>query len=485
MRRSVVSRPDGPRVALIVDHPQRDLAGLTLTAVELCQHGFTCHFVPLNLQDRELFALAPDFVVLNFLRRGTEPLAHGLVEAGIGLGLLDTEGIVWAEYKDYTDLLWEEAGLRGAVECLCLWGEKLGQHLAQQGLFAADRMRVTGCPRFDFYAPQWRAVLAQPVDRGDRCILLNTQYSMTNPRFTTVERHIQDFRSHFGWSEESIRTKMEIERAAVGATIALAEDLARDFPAVPLVIRPHPHESPEPYRRALADRPNVSFSLGGPVQPDIFRAAVVIQRNCTTSVEAGLAGVPTLSPDWIPSWFRMELAERVSLPTQTYPELRSVVADIFDGGAPAQVPVRRELDQVIRDWFCANDGCSHRRVTQALLPVLRGRPGPQLDRCYRGLHGLLGPTAWDRVTLGRRLRHVLGLPVEFSFGRLRTVAPSYWSTTDKRFDATAVTALATRIQQARLAQGHSTLPVSVDQARDRGAYHFGYCGHAVTMSPAS
>jgi len=484
MRRSVVNRTDGPRVALIVDHPQRDLAGLTLTAVELCQHGATCHFVPLNLQDRELFALAPDLVVLNFLRRGTESLARGLLEAGIGLALLDTEGIVWAEYKDYTDLLWQDAGLRDAVECLCLWGEKLGQHLAQRGLFAADRMHVTGCPRFDFYAPQWRAVLAQPVEPGERCILLNTQYSMTNPRFTSVERHIKDFRAHFGWSEESIAAKMEIERAAVGATIGLAEDLARDFPDVPLVLRPHPHENPEPYRRALADRPNVSFSLGGPVQPDIYRAAVVIQRNCTTSVEAGLAGVPTLSPDWIPSWFRMDLAERVSMPTHSYPELRSVVADILGGGVPAAAAVQRELDQVIRDWFCANDGFSHRRVTQALLPVLRGRPGPDLNRCYRGLHGLLGSTAWDRVTMGRRVRHALTLPVEFSFGRLRSVASSYWSATDKRFDATAVTALATRIQQARLAQGHVTLPVSVGQSRDRGAYHFGYCGHAVTMVSA-
>jgi hypothetical protein len=74
--------------------------------------------------------------------------------------------------------------------------------------------------------------------------------------------------------------------------------------------------------------------------------------------------------------------------------------------------------------------------------------------------------------------------VEFSFGRLRTVTPGYWSSTDKRFDANAVATLAARIEQASLAQGHATLPVSVGQARDRAEYHFGYRGHAVTMSPA-
>src|SRR6476661_4070842 len=46
-----------PRVAFIVDHPQRDLAGLTLTAFELCQKGIHSHLVPLNLQQTEVFGL--------------------------------------------------------------------------------------------------------------------------------------------------------------------------------------------------------------------------------------------------------------------------------------------------------------------------------------------------------------------------------------------------------------------------------------------
>ena len=81
-----------PRVALVVDHPQRDLPGLVLTAFALCQRGIVCHLVPLNLQDRELPALAPDLVLLNYLRLGNQAVTCALLAAGVRIGLLGTPG---------------------------------------------------------------------------------------------------------------------------------------------------------------------------------------------------------------------------------------------------------------------------------------------------------------------------------------------------------------------------------------------------------
>jgi hypothetical protein len=65
-----------PRVALVVDHPQRDLGGLVLIALELCRRGVHVHLVPLNLQEQELWALTPDLVVLNYVRPGNDRLAR-------------------------------------------------------------------------------------------------------------------------------------------------------------------------------------------------------------------------------------------------------------------------------------------------------------------------------------------------------------------------------------------------------------------------
>ena len=472
-------------VALIVDHPQRDLAGLVLTAFELCQYGVTCHLVPLNLQYNELFALAPEFVVLNYVRRGTEGLARDLAAAGISFGLLDTEGIVWAEYKDYTELLWEDSRLRAGVRCLCMWGENLAKHLAQDGLFPAERLHVTGCPRFDLYAPQWRSVIAEAVEsEGSPSprVLLNTQYSMTNPRFSTVDEHVRHFRLVLGWSDAEIEHRMTIEREAVVQTVTLVRNLALDFPGARLIVRPHPHESPRPYEEALGHLRNVKFSLSGSVQPEIFRAAIVIQRNCTTAVEAGLAGVPALSPEWIPSWFRMELADRVSIPAQSYAEMHSYVSGALAGNDLRTPERTAELRAVVREWFCANDGEAHKRVAAVLRDQINEVPGPNLERCLRRVHGVADTWSWTPAHLGQRMRHALRLPVDFSFRSMRSISHCHWENTDKRFWASEVRSLVERIRLARAAQGSSILPVTVRQSRDCGAYHLGFAGHAVTMA---
>jgi hypothetical protein len=363
-----------------------------------------------------------------------------------------------------------------------MWGEKLTAHLAETGLIGRERMRVTGCPRFDFYAPQWRAVLENGSPRTPG-ILLNTQYSMTNPRFSTVEQHIRDFQDQFGWSRDSIELKMAIEREAVALTVTLARDLARDFSHVRLTVRPHPHEDPAIYRQALEGYPNVRFSVGGPVQPEIFGAVAVIQRNCTTAVEAGLAGVPALSPDWIPSWFRMELADRVSVPTGSYPEMRDRLLAILAGDGGADREKSEEICAVVREWFCANDGLSYQRVADTVLDrtVQRGRV--DRDRCYRLLHGLSGESEWSRAHLGRRLRHALRLPVDFSFRHVRSLPSTRWTSTDKYFGVKEVAELATRIRAARAGQGLPTRPIGVRQSRETGDYLGGYAGHSVTMRP--
>src|SRR5215470_7793460 len=134
---------DQPHVALVVDHPQRDLAGLVLTALDLAQRGIVCHLVPMNLQEREIWALAPDFVLFNYLRRSNERFARSLIDAGIAFGVLDTEGAVWPDPDEYASLLWKDATLRAKARCVCLWGARLASFLIDRGFFTRDQIVVT------------------------------------------------------------------------------------------------------------------------------------------------------------------------------------------------------------------------------------------------------------------------------------------------------------------------------------------------------
>ncbi|MBW1856432.1 MAG: hypothetical protein JRJ00_17540, partial [Deltaproteobacteria bacterium] len=88
--------PTKLRIALLVDNPYRDLPGLVLVAWRLCQNGATCYLVPVNLRNNEVWSLAPDFILLNHFRTIYEDFVKNLMEAGILVGILDTEGSVFS-----------------------------------------------------------------------------------------------------------------------------------------------------------------------------------------------------------------------------------------------------------------------------------------------------------------------------------------------------------------------------------------------------
>ena len=467
-----------PSVALIVDHPQRDLAGVVLTAFHLCQQDVDCHLVPHNLEEREIFALAPDFVLLNFFRPVNQALARRLVQAGIRVGVLDTEGGVWPNEAAYAELLWQDAELRRHLRCVCLWGPRLANYLVTQGLLSADQVAVTGCPRFDFYHGDWRSVLSNAEDHGASRILINTNFSVSNPRFATVVQNVRQAREEFGLPAERVAAAIDDEREAIVAMIDLAQQLARDYPAAEIVFRPHPFEDTDLYRRRLSGAKRIVVDNGGPVQPEIGRAAVVIQRSCSTAVEAGLAGVPTLSPQWVPAPTLNPMAELVSVPCASYGDLRTRVDAILGGAYDTPEEIRDAIACVTSDWFCRPDGLAHRRVGAAVLSALASGRTVDGARCERELYGLDRAAKPGPARLGRSLRYRLGLPSDWSFRRMRRVPPR--NKPGKSFGVVDVRVLADRIQQAPAARGTRRLMVNVADADSR--YRRRLLGQSITLT---
>lgn len=474
-------------IALIVDHPQRDLAGLVLTAFELCQRGHSCDLVPLNLKDTEIWALAPDFVLVNYLRRFNEPFLRRLVRAGIPYGLLDTEGAVFSSFEEYAELHCEDPALLRGARCACIWGPRLARWLVEQGVYDADRVTVTGCPRFDLYAPRWREVLLDTVADGAPArprILVNTNFSIVNPRFTSSEENIAVYHAELGWSRERLATYTGIEREAIAATIDLARLIAVRFPACTVVVRPHPHESPEPYRAALAGVPNVELNVDGPVQPQIFRAAAVVQRSCTTAIEAALAGVPTLSPRWITPPMEAPMAEVVSIGCESPDEVCARLSEILAGGWVPDETLLRETACVVAEWFHGRDGLAYRRVANVVTAAVAEWGERRVDErlCRRFMYTLYRDER-RRPHPSDRARRALGLSPHWSFRRMRVVPELSWLAGDKAFGTDEVRALAARVERAYRAGGSAARPVVVRSARDAGRYrHPGFLGQSVTLA---
>jgi len=200
-----------PRVVLVVDNPLRDLPGLILVAWKLCQSGVNCFLVPMYYLTREVWGLSPDFVLINYLRMNNQRAVRHVMNAGFPVGVLETEGGVFsvlppagvrgndgladrdpdtpvAAWEEYALTMASEEKTRSRIARFCAWSEPFAAYASQRGWYRPDQITVTGTPRMDFYAREWREVACGVASvfharYGDPMVLINGSFPLANPRF--------------------------------------------------------------------------------------------------------------------------------------------------------------------------------------------------------------------------------------------------------------------------------------------------------------
>ena len=477
------------RIALVVDNPCRDLPGLVLLAMHLCQEGVTCYLVPFNLQNNEIWFLNPDFVLLNYLRRNNESLAETLAKLGIRFGVLDTEGAPRLEV--YVKTLAPTSTLRYRISCYCCWGAKLAEHLNQEGWYRDEQIMVTGAPRFDFYVHPWReaALRASPyAETYPRpIVLIMGNFPLANPRFTSPEQEGRMMTELFGYNRSDIINWQNIQRQTLLGMVNLANNLAMRFAQVTFVYRPHPFERLETYLGLLEQRDNLHLVKMGTVDGWLLRASAVIHRSCFTAVEAGIAGIPAFQPGWIPTSAKLPTSEAVSIQCETEKELSQTLESVLTGNFVRPAYIQYRLDEVIHDWFFQIDGRAHERVAECILRNLPTEAGRrQLYQWRNSYYGLRLQGKSLRSVTSSALKKLLGLPNGWSFRRWDVVpASTPWEQSEKFFDAEQVRALIDAIQVCvRDRSKEPPRKVGVLSAQERGDYHSGYLqGRSVTVFP--
>lgn len=472
-----------PHIALVVDNPFRDLPGLVLVAARLAASGATCHLVPLLRVDMELRALAPDLVLLNYVRPSNERLVRALVQADIGIAVHDTEGGVLTDLGVFDRCLLGDADLRNVIALYCVWGEVLAEHLVKAGFFRADRVALTGAPRFDFYAPQWRAaaLAASPYAGSTRqpMVLVNGNFTLANPRFQSPEQELRVAIEVFGEEPDEALAWQSRDRAALEGTVAMINHLAARHPDTTFLMRPHPFERLETYQGMLDDRPNLRLEKRGTVDGWILRSSAVLQRSCTTAIEAGMAGVPALSPDWIPSPMPVPAADAASVHCATLDELDAGVAAALTGSLAIPESVSSELGATVRKWFRAVDGRSAELVADALLSVARPLPRERRRKDARAI-GEADPTG----SIGRRSRAAARVMAKAALpGRVgnmrRGRSESVLGRSDKSFSVGDVTTL---VHALGVSDADLSTAVTVGSARADYANAIRF-GRTVTIRP--
>ena len=169
-------------------------------------------------------------------------------------------------------------------------------------------IHVTGNPRNDMLRPELHGFYAEEVRSiretyGD-FVLINTNFNHINAFFPA--QNLFKPAKHPG-------EPPQFGKAGVGMTLPYAEglkdhkiaifqafqglipELARAFPQLSIVVRPHPTEGQDVYHRIAAGQARIHVTNEGNVVPWLLAARALIHNGCTTGVEAYVMRIPAIT----------------------------------------------------------------------------------------------------------------------------------------------------------------------------------------------
>lgn len=212
-----------------------------------------------------------------------------------------------------------------------MWGQNTFNRVAAKWPQYKHKLRVVGHPKFDLYRKM------QKTERGAGYLLVSTSFVIGNPKngeaafLQRLRRTCGDAFDLFDWGEKARHSKnIRIELTK------LVQELAAAFPQLKIVVRPHPAENKDYYYSKLSDLDSVSISAGGSksFREDLKGALAVLHHDCSTGIEATIAGYPVISySPFDDTEHSQQLAVDASKQASTQDEVKRLIANLIDSDA--------------------------------------------------------------------------------------------------------------------------------------------------------
>jgi len=248
------------------------------------------------------------------------------------------------------------------VSHLFAWGEE-NARLWRQYPHLPDGIpiHVTGNPRSDMLRHELRPFYQKEVEEfkaryGD-FILVNTNFNHVNafgPDMNLFRptknsgRKAKFGRAARGMSREYAEGLRDHKQVVFQDFQLIIPLLEKAFPENAIVVRPHPTENHEVYRKIADQCQRVHVTNEGNVVPWLMATKAVIHNGCTTGVEAYLTGTPAIS-------YRASIDETYDNGFYRLPNLMSHQCFNFE-------ELQDVLQKVLKGEIGAADGDERRRL---------------------------------------------------------------------------------------------------------------------------
>lgn len=165
-----------------------------------------------------------------------------------------------------------------------------------------DKIVPVGHPRFDFLRPELRNLLEHSAEilkkKYGPFILVTTRFGIYN-HYNGRDFGMEVLRQkgYFCNPQEKdfYTRRFQYDGERFSSFVKMMPVLSRAFPELTIILRPHPSENIESWRKYCDGLINVKVILEGSAFDWIWAANVVIHNGCTTGIEAFLLKKPCIS----------------------------------------------------------------------------------------------------------------------------------------------------------------------------------------------
>ncbi|MDY0042349.1 MAG: hypothetical protein RBS57_18725 [Desulforhabdus sp.] len=325
------------RLIIPIETKVREFHGKYLLSLIAAERGFD---VILGRQDhlREaLQSLGPAIYLDKSISETKIPWFKKFRSLGTAVCAWDEEGLVFFDDETYQKMRFCDEAFDQA-SLFFAWGDVQSRAMLTKRPEVADKIKVTGNPRFDLLRPEFRSFFDEDVNRirenFGSIILINTNFSFVN-HFQNEDVLRQQLNSYSISSQPGFfEGWTEAQRHAFDAFREMVPLLSERYPDHTILIRPHPSERFDPWNNLAEQYENVVVNADGNVQEWILASKVLVHFNCTTGIEAYFLDVPSIAyPKTPDAAYVQPLPNGLSLQAGAYGDLVRLIDEILTQGS--------------------------------------------------------------------------------------------------------------------------------------------------------
>ncbi len=292
-----------PTLYLPVEESHRELESKLLIALEVLPAGIAVVVGRSPMIISNFGAMPPGVVLLKGMNAISAYLMKQLPSHGhVGMAT-DEEALGLAHPSVLVRTIDSSIG----KECHILFaqGPNHAKAIAERVAGAEGRIRIVGNARLDLLRAPFSDAFRDDANRlqaghGDY-VMVDTNFGAINSQWGGTET-FKAILYRVGWLDAAnpdddayYQRRLRTEEANITLIRRVLEALSARFPKIKFVIRPHPAERDEPWRKAYAKQDNILVSREGSHIPWLLGSRLMIHTGCTTGLEAEVLGVPCLT----------------------------------------------------------------------------------------------------------------------------------------------------------------------------------------------